>query len=218
MPTARTRSLGWSRPLMGNSTGRPMVAGQTYLARSSKSVPAVRWLYVQLLLRDQLHRRRASRAGLIQDSNGTLYGAAEGGGTNNRGTVFKITPAGRLTVIYNFCNLASCADGAEPYGGLVQAGNGSLFGATESGGQYGFGSIFSITPAGSFKTLYSFCASTGCPDGASPAGTLVQAANGVYYGTTQSGGVRARTAAHMPAELCSNSPGPARWPPYIVSA
>ena len=136
------------------------------------------------------------RAGLMQDSNGTLYGATEGGGTNNRGTVFKITPAGHLTVIYNFCNLAGCADGAEPYGGLVQASNGSLVGTTESGGQYGFGSIFSVTPAGSFETLYSFCASTGCPDGASPAGTLVQAASGVYYGTTQSGGKSANCGAY----------------------
>jgi uncharacterized repeat protein (TIGR03803 family) len=136
------------------------------------------------------------RAGLMQDSNGNLYGAAEGGGTNNRGTVFTITPAGRLTVIYDFCNLAGCADGAAPYGGLVQASNGSLVGTTESGGQYGFGSIFSITPAGSFKTLYSFCASTGCPDGASPSGTLVQAANGVYYGTTQSGGKSANCGAY----------------------
>ena len=136
------------------------------------------------------------RAGLMQHSNGSLYGTTEGGGTNNRGTVFKLTPAGRLTVIYNFCNLAGCADGSQPYGGLIQASNGNLVGTTESGGQYGFGSIFSITPAGTFTTLYSFCASTGCPDGASPSGTLVQGANGVYYGTTQSGGKSANCGAY----------------------
>jgi len=129
-----------------------------------------------------------ARAGLIQHSNGNLYGTTEGGGANSRGTVYKITPAGALTVLYSFCNPTSCADGSQPFAGLLQATNGNLYGTSESGGKYGFGTIFTITPAGALTTLYSFCATTGCPDGASPTGVLIQAGNGVFYGTTQSGG------------------------------
>jgi uncharacterized repeat protein (TIGR03803 family) len=128
------------------------------------------------------------RAGLMQDSNGNLYGTTVGGGANNRGTVYKIARAGTLTVLYSFCNLTSCADGAQPYGGLVQATSGELYGTTFSGGKYGYGSIFLITPGGALTTLYSFCAESGCPDGAAPSGTLIRAANGDFYGTTQDGG------------------------------
>ena len=77
------------------------------------------------------------RAALMQDSNGYLYGTTVGGGANNRGTVYQITPAGTLTVLYSFCNLTSCADGSQPYAGLVQATNGDLYGTTSSGGEYG---------------------------------------------------------------------------------
>jgi uncharacterized repeat protein (TIGR03803 family) len=128
------------------------------------------------------------RAGLLQNSNGYLYGTTVSGGANNRGTVYQITPTGTLKVLYSFCNLTSCADGSQPYAGLVQATSGGLYGTTVSGGKYGYGSIFSITPGGALTTLYSFCANSGCPDGADPSGTLIQAGNGDFYGTTQSGG------------------------------
>ena len=129
------------------------------------------------------------RGGLIQDSNGNLYGTTLGGGANNRGTIFKITTAGVLTTLYSFCNLAGCADGAQPFAGLVQASNGSLYGTTIGGGN-GFGTIFQISAAGAFTSLYSFCADSqsGCPDGASPAAALIQASNGDFYGTTEDGG------------------------------
>jgi len=136
------------------------------------------------------------RAGLMQDSNGNLYGTTVGGGTNNRGTVYKITPSGTLTVLYSFCNLTSCADGAQPYGGLVQATSGELYGTTLSGGKYAYGSIFLITPGGALTTLYSFCVKSGCPDGAAPSGTLIQGANGDLYGTTQDGGVNISCGAN----------------------
>jgi len=48
--------------------------------------------------------------------------------------VFKLTSAGQLTVLYNFCSLASCTDGANPYGGLVQASDGNFYGTTSAGG------------------------------------------------------------------------------------
>jgi uncharacterized repeat protein (TIGR03803 family) len=129
---------------------------------------------------------------LIQATNGDLYGTTETGGAgNNGGTIFKITPSGVLTTLYSFCTQTNCPDGAEPYAGLVQAANGYFYGTTEYGGtEYiGAGTVFKITPTGTLTTIYSFCSLGGfCTDGQSPTGTLVQATNGSFYGTTVLGG------------------------------
>ena len=131
---------------------------------------------------------------LIQATNGDLYGTTETGGTcvftQGCGTVFKITPSGVLTTLYRFCAQTNCPDGEEPYAGLVQAANGNFYGTTEYGGTETLaGTVFKITPSGTLTTLYSFCSQSGfCTDGESPTGTLVQAANGNFYGTTLSGG------------------------------
>jgi len=55
--------------------------------------------------------------GLVQGANGNFYGTTAGGGTNNQGTVFEITPAGALTTLYSFCSQSNCSDGAGPEGG-----------------------------------------------------------------------------------------------------
>jgi uncharacterized repeat protein (TIGR03803 family) len=127
-------------------------------------------------------------AGLVQATNGGLYGTTSGGGTDSAGTIFKITPGGTLTTLYSFCPQTNCTDGAGPQAGLVQAANGDLYGTTIGGGANDDGTIFKITPGGTLTTLYSFCSQTNCADGANPWAGLVQAANGDLYGTTQSGG------------------------------
>src|ERR1039458_4281523 len=127
-------------------------------------------------------------AGLVQATNGGLYGTTDNGGTNSAGTIFKITPGGTLTTLYSFCPQTNCTDGAGPQAGLVQAANGDLYGTTIGGGANDDGTIFKITPGGTLTTLYSFCSQTNCADGANPWAGLVQAANGDLYGTTQSGG------------------------------
>src|ERR1039457_1285697 len=129
-----------------------------------------------------------AQAALVQAANGDLYGTTYGGGTNGYGTVFKITPGGTLTTLYSFCFQSGCTDGVEPYPGLVQAANGDLYGTAYGGGTNGYGTVFKITPGGTLTTLYSFCYRSGCTDGAYPYAGLVQAANGVLYGTTTSGG------------------------------
>ena len=133
---------------------------------------------------------------LVQATNGDLYGTTWGGGANGFGTVFKITPGGKLTTLYNFCSQSDCSDGAGPTAGLVQATNGDLYGTTSAGGvtnpscPYGScGTIFQITPSGTLTTIHTFCSQSGCPDGQTPLGGLVQAANGDLYGTTTEGGV-----------------------------
>src|ERR1022692_3661637 len=110
----------------------------------------------------------APYAGLVQATNGGLYGTTYGGGTNSAGTIFKITPGGTLTTLYSFCSQTNCADGANPWAGLVQAANGDLYGTTPQGGANRGGTIFKITPGGTLTTLYSFCSQTNCTDGATP--------------------------------------------------
>jgi uncharacterized repeat protein (TIGR03803 family) len=135
---------------------------------------------------------------LVQGMDGNLYGTTVDGGGNGGGggggTVFRITPAGELTTLYSFCRLLNCADGAFPYAGLILGTDGNLYGTTFGGGANGVGfggdgTVFTISPGGELKTLYSFCSQTNCTDGSFPQDSLVQAANGDFYGTTRDGGV-----------------------------
>ncbi len=124
-------------------------------------------------------------AGLVRDGKGNLYGTTEYGGTNNKGAVFKVTPAGVESVLYNFCSQSLCADGEYPVAGLVQDSQGNLYGTTEDGGANGNGTIFKLTKARSESVLYSF---QGTPDGFGPVAGLFRDAKGNLYGTTEGGG------------------------------
>ena len=122
-------------------------------------------------------------AGLIQATDGNLYGATAGGGANGDGTVFKITPTGTLMTLHSFAG----TDGASPWGRLMQATNGNFYGTTTNGGSggCGCGTVFKITPSGMLATLYSFSDGT---DGGYPYAGLAQATNGNFYGTVEDGG------------------------------
>jgi uncharacterized repeat protein (TIGR03803 family) len=140
-------------------------------------------------------------AGLLQGTDGKLYGTTSGGGCgvggegDGCGTVFKITPSGKLTSLYTFCSQggSQCTDGLFPYAGLVQGADGKFYGTTSNGGG-GYdddnGTVFSITATGTLTTLYTFCLQGGeyCPDGAGPFAGLVQDSDGSLYGTTGRGG------------------------------
>ncbi|MGB9235601.1 MAG: choice-of-anchor tandem repeat GloVer-containing protein, partial [Terriglobales bacterium] len=129
----------------------------------------------------------------VQASNGNFYGTTRTppggeGGAYGYGTVFEITPAGKLTTLHSFDG----TDGAYPYAGLVQASDGNLYGTTVNGGannvcNSGCGTVFKITLAGAFTTLYSFCSQPNCTDGAGPFG-LVQGTDGDLYGATSGAG------------------------------
>src|ERR1700722_20121230 len=107
-------------------------------------------------------------AGLVQAHNGYLYGTTFWGGGANLGAIFKIAPNGVLTTLYSFCSQGGCADGEHPWAELVQAGGGSFYGTTSSGGVNGQGTIFKITPRGALTTIYSFCSQSSCTDGGDP--------------------------------------------------
>jgi uncharacterized repeat protein (TIGR03803 family) len=128
---------------------------------------------------------------VIHATNGNFYGTTTEGG-NGWGTVFSLTPEGTLTTVYAFCRLTSCRDGALPLAGLIQGGDGNLYGTTSRYGAHGdAGTIFKLTLGGVLTTLYSFCSQIKngeCTDGQYPETGLVQGADGNLYGSTNAGG------------------------------
>jgi uncharacterized repeat protein (TIGR03803 family) len=125
-------------------------------------------------------------APLVQGSDGNFYGTAFYGGIGGSGTVFKMTSTGAFSTLHSF----SGPDGIDPTGQLVEGTDGNFYGTTEFGGDYpicesGCGTVFQITPDGVLRTLHSF--SYG--DGAHPQGGPVQHTSGVFYGTTDVGGI-----------------------------
>src|SRR5581483_7346806 len=102
---------------------------------------------------------------------------------------YKLTPAGALSVLHTFEN---DGDAAGSLVAMVQGSDGNFYGVTNgNGGTTGYGSVFSITPAGTFNQLYSFSAPDASginADGARPSGSLVQGSDGNFYGTTSQGG------------------------------
>jgi uncharacterized repeat protein (TIGR03803 family) len=122
-------------------------------------------------------------ATMVQGNDGNFYGTTQNGGNTacnlGCGTIFKITPNGKLTA-FKFDG----TNGSQPYAGLVQAANGVFYGVTTSSGVNDLGTVFKFTPNGGLTTLYSFSANTGY----SPLGGLVLASDGNLYGTASSGG------------------------------
>ncbi|QNF35576.1 T9SS type A sorting domain-containing protein [Adhaeribacter swui] len=119
---------------------------------------------------------------LIQGPDGMLYGSTSQGGTFGYGTVFKMTTAGKLTVLYSLDNTK---DGGSPTGALYRNTDGNLYGLASDGGKNFFGTIFKVTPTGTFSVLNSF---NGATQGNTLSGNIVRAKDNAYYGTTYIGG------------------------------
>jgi uncharacterized repeat protein (TIGR03803 family) len=132
-------------------------------------------------------------AALVQDNHGNFYGSTSQGGRHNFGTIFRVTPKGKLTTLYSICPLSRCPDGAGP-NALIPGTDGKLYGTMSDGGLssgcvgYGCGTIFEMTPEGKLTTIYDFCSQPDCSDGANPLGGLLQSTNGTFYGLTENAG------------------------------
>lgn len=125
----------------------------------------------------------------LMDIGGALFGTtSEGKQTKpNSGTVFKITRSGRITTLHTFNCAYGSQDGCLPTADLIDV-DGTLYGTTASGGVYGGGTIFAISPSGKETVLHSFGgASMFSSDGANPFAGLIYV-NGTLYGTTVVGG------------------------------
>jgi uncharacterized repeat protein (TIGR03803 family) len=121
--------------------------------------------------------------GLIFDSAGKLYGAAQGGAYED-GTVFQLSPSGSGWVIQTLYTFQGETDGNGPVG-LLFDGFGNLYGTTHTGGGGGGGTVFKLSPSGlgwTFSVLY------GLPGSAGPDACVALDAAGDFYGTTQGGG------------------------------
>ncbi|HEY3639180.1 MAG TPA: choice-of-anchor tandem repeat GloVer-containing protein [Rhizomicrobium sp.] len=119
-------------------------------------------------------------------AGGILYGTTSSGGSDNVGTLFSIDirKSNRMRVIHTFGSKGG--DGAEPYAGVIDV-NGTLYGTTEWGGTYGYGTVYAIdAKAGTETILHSF--NDNRQDGFNPTADLLEL-NGVLYGTTPYGGL-----------------------------
>jgi uncharacterized repeat protein (TIGR03803 family) len=122
-------------------------------------------------------------AGLVQGTDGAFYGTTYSGGAFfGGGTVFKISADGSsFSVLHSF----DSTNGSQPRAGLVQGTGGAFYGTTYRGGASGRGTVFKVSADGSsFSVLHSFDST----NGANPKASLVQGADGAFYGTTTSGG------------------------------
>jgi len=149
---------------------------------------------------------------LITDSAGNLYGTTDEGGTNNYGTVFKLSRGanGRWTetVLHSFNN----ADGAHPEGSLIFDSSGNLYGTTSMGGSFAVGTVFELSPGphGTWteKVLHSLRGT----DGAYPYGGLAFDTQGNLYGTAYQGGHHSQRCYYGCGSVFEVSPiGNGQW-------
>jgi uncharacterized repeat protein (TIGR03803 family) len=125
-------------------------------------------------------------AALMQGSDGALFGTTSAGGTNNAGTLFKLSTNGTgYAVLHYFSSMVG--DGQKPLGALVEGNDRALYGTTYLGGSNGVGAIFMVSQdASGYNIVRSFNRTGG--DGQNPRCTLALGSDGVFYGTTWSGG------------------------------
>jgi uncharacterized repeat protein (TIGR03803 family) len=132
--------------------------------------------------------------GLVLDRAGNLYGTASGGGVNQGGTVFELSPDSggdwSFSVLYSFTKSGaqSCAFASGPTGNLVMDGSGNLYGNTCTNGAFGYGAIFKLSASNGNWTYTSLHDFTNGNDGSWPFGSVSLDTRGNLFGTTVGGG------------------------------
>jgi uncharacterized repeat protein (TIGR03803 family) len=126
---------------------------------------------------------------VIEGADGNFYGSTiyDIGTVNfpTCGAIFRMTPARDFTVLHQFTGLYGGPDGCHG-SPLIQANDGNFYGTTTNGGPADYGTIFRMTPGGSYAVLYTFDGAAG--QGRRPRTALTQGSDGHLYGTTESGG------------------------------
>jgi uncharacterized repeat protein (TIGR03803 family) len=125
-------------------------------------------------------------AGVIQASDGNLYGTTYLGGDKGGGVIYKVALDGTYTVLRSLGQ--DKLDAILPYAGLVQAGDGNLYGTTLRGGTNDKGTVFRVSTSGDFSIVHQFNGQ----NGENPEGALIVGADGSLYGTTLQGGESGR--------------------------
>ena len=128
---------------------------------------------------------------MSQGQDGGLYGTNLANGAHNLGSAYKMTTSGQYSLLYSFCSQTGCADGGSPWGGVTLGTDGDLYGTTGGGGacDQGVGTIFKITPAGTWSKLWDFTAGTTCgkykglTDEGYPYYPPIEGQDGNFYGT-----------------------------------
>jgi len=128
-------------------------------------------------------------AGLVIDEFNNLYGTTELGGSQGKGTIFRVTPGGLMEMVLH--SFTCCPPlGKNPVSGLIFDASGNLYGTAQNGGdQAQDGTVFKLSPPGVLNVLtvlHVFNARAG--DGRNPRGTLLFDHLGNLYGTTYQGG------------------------------
>jgi uncharacterized repeat protein (TIGR03803 family) len=128
---------------------------------------------------------------LLRALDGGFYGTTlYGGGTapNGYGTIYKITPEGKVTLLHRFHDGTVTNDGASPQAGLVQGRGDIFYGTTEFGGSDNYGVVLKMTAKGKVTILHSFGDGSSVNDGLEPFASFVEAWDRNLYGTTLMGG------------------------------
>lgn len=146
-----------------------------------------------------------SLGGLMQASNGSFYGMLVNAAADSSsgGSIYSLSPGGQFSTLHTFAPqtmsglLERNADGSMPEASFVQTTDGTLYGVAYTGGSNGDGTLFSLSPSGTFTLLYTFGGGTANTVGINPMGALVVGNDGNLYGTTRYGGANGMGAIYQ---------------------
>ena len=160
-----------------------LLAALFALTASGKAATPVTTLHTFGAYQDGHNPTRFAKLLLASDDN--FYGTTLADGTNNGGTVYRITPAGVMTTLHSFTNVGTPRDGYGADGALTEGADGFLYGTCEAGGDTGGGTIYRLKKDGTaFHVVFTF---PGGVNGYLPRTGVTYGADGFLYGTTEGG-------------------------------
>jgi uncharacterized repeat protein (TIGR03803 family) len=175
----RIRPDGLLTTMGGGSLGDPIQGTNGYLYTGNPSYGVLAWYSLDGSPEGLAYPPGTLSGGLIQGTDGNFYGLTYDGGTYGVGTAYKLTPGGVLTTLVSFGPSSSAP--FNPYGKMLQASDGNLYGVCDSES----GQVFKLTLSGTLSIFAKF----GVNDvGQNPNGGLIEGSDGNFYGTTFEGG------------------------------